>query len=188
MKKLAGKANVIYVAGVVTEKARIVQTFSCRAETFQTLFLGEAYNKALFEGHLRFPLWKVTSERTDGSRIYRTIEVEPFVPDLPAVIRKVVGDNLRYREEAYFDRETGKYHITVVPNRLADKILVSGVQSVEETGANSCRRIFDANVEVKIFGVGNLIEKKIVQDLTKSYEVGAAFTDKYLVEQNLVGK
>jgi hypothetical protein len=179
---------VIYGARAVTEKAKIVQTFPCKAATFQRLFLGEDYNKALFEGHLHFPLWKVSSERVDGARTYRSIEVEPYVPDLPAVIRKVVGDNLRYREEAYFDAETGKYHVRVVPNRMADKIFVSGIQSVEEAGPNSCRRIFDADVEVKIFGVGNLIEKKIVHDLTKSYDVGGKFTEKYLAEQGLLGQ
>jgi hypothetical protein len=172
----------------VTEKAKIVQTFPCQAATFQRLFLGEAYNKALFEGHLHFPTWKVSSERTDGSRTYRTIEVEPYVPDLPVVIRKVVGDNLRYREEAYFDADTGKYYIRVVPNRLADKIFVSGVQRVEEVTPTSCRRIFEADVEVKIFGVGNLIEKKIINDLLKSYDVGAKFTEKYLAENDLLGQ
>jgi Protein of unknown function (DUF2505) len=178
---------VIYGARV-TEKARIVQTFPCQASTFQRLFLGEEYNKALFEGHLHFPTWKVASERIDGSRTYRTIDVEPYVPDLPPVIQKVVGDNLRYREEAYFDADTGKYHVRVVPNRLADKILVTGVQTVEEAGAGSCRRIFDANVEVKIFGVGGLIEKKIVHDLIKSYDVGAKFTEQYLAEKSLLGQ
>jgi len=172
----------------VTEKARIEHTFHCSAKTFQDLFLGEAYNQALFQGHLRFPIWKVTSEREDGSRTYRTIEVEPYVPDLPGVIQKVVGDNLRYREEAYFDRATGKYHVSVVPNRLADKIFVSGVQSVEELGPDKCRRIFQANVEVKIFAVGSLIEKRIVHDLVKSYDIGAVFTEKYLAERDLVGK
>jgi hypothetical protein len=154
----------------MTERARIEHEFHCSEEVFLGLFLKEAYNKALFEGHLKFPMWRVSSEEETPERITRTIEVEPFVADLPAAIQKVVGNNLRYREEAYYD-----------------KILVSGVQLTESLGPGRCKRIFLADVEVKIFGVGGLIEKRIVQDLIKSYDIGKHFTDNYLIEHGLAG-
>lgn len=171
----------------MTERARIEHEFHCSEEVFLGLFLKETYNKALFEGHLKFPMWRVSAEQETPERLSRTIEVEPFVADLPVAIQKVVGNNLRYREEAYYDKLERKYHVKVVPNRMADKILVSGVQLTESLGPDRCKRIFLADVEVKIFGVGGLIERRIVQDLIKSYDVGKHFTDGYLTEQGLVG-
>lgn len=171
----------------MTERARIEHEFNCSEEVFLDLFLKEAYNKALFEGFLKFPMWRVSSENDTPSKVSRTIEVEPFVADLPIAIQKVVGNNLRYREEAYYDKHERKYHVKVVPNRLADKILVSGVQLTEPLGPGRCKRIFLADVEVKIFGVGGLIEKRIVADLIKSYDIGKRFTDDYLTEHGLAG-
>lgn len=171
----------------MTERVRIEHEFHCSEEVFLGLFLKEAYNKALFEEHLKFPMWRVSSEHDTPDRQSRTIEVEPFVADLPAVIQKVVGNNLRYREEAYYDKVERKYRVKVVPNRLADKILVSGVQLTESLGPGRSKRIFIADVEVKIFGVGGLIEKRIVADLVKSYDVAARFTEGYLIQHGLAG-
>jgi hypothetical protein len=42
-----------------------------------------------------------------------------------------------------------------------------------------------ANATAKIFGVGGLLEKKLLSDLERSYEKSAAFTNAFVAEKGL---
>jgi Protein of unknown function (DUF2505) len=172
----------------MTETLRIEHTFPCTEETFWGLFLSTEYNHALFKDYLRFPVWRVGSQRTEGTVIHRVIEVEPHLGDLPGPIKKVIGDNFGYKEDGAYDVAARRYKVRVVPNRLSDKILVNAEQSTEPGPGGTCRRIFRATIDVKIFGIGNLIEKKIAADTTHAYEVGADFTTRYLHQHDLAIK
>jgi Protein of unknown function (DUF2505) len=169
----------------MTERVRIEHTFDCSEETFWSLFLEEKYNQDLFCGYLKFPFWKVTSAEETPTELRRVIEVEPYVGELPGAIKAVVGDKIRYREEGRLDKEKRRYFVKVVPSRLADKLLVSGEQYTESLGDKKCKRIFLAEITVKVFGVGGMIEKRIAADLERSYELGAKFTNRYVVERGL---
>jgi hypothetical protein len=48
--------------------------------------------------------------------------------------------------------------------------------------------VFEAQVNVKVFGVGSIIEKRLIADLQLSYNAGAAFTNEYLKRTGLSGK
>ena len=95
------------------------------------------------------------------------------------------ADGLRYREEGRFEKSTQRYTVKVVPNRLADKLNVEGLMVTQSLGDKQCKRVFTASVNVKIFGVGGMIEKRIASDLQRSYDAGARFTAKYLQEKGL---
>src|SRR5688572_20823222 len=112
----------------MTEKVRIEHTLDCSEDTFWKLFLDDKYNQALFSGYLKFPVWRVASSVDGEKELKRTVEVEPYVADLPATMKKVIGDNVRYREEGRLDKEKRRYHVEIVPARMADKIFVKGEQ------------------------------------------------------------
>lgn len=169
----------------MTEKVRIEHVLECSEDTFWDLFLDEKYNQALFCDYLKFPLWKVVSHEDRESELLRVVEVEPYVGDLPTAIKKVVGDNIRYKEDGKLDKTKRTYQVQVVPVRLADKISVRGEQFTETTAEGHTRRIFVADITVKIFGVGGMIEKRIAADLIRSYDLGAKFTNRYIQEQGL---
>ncbi len=169
----------------MTEKVRIEHTLECSEDTFWQLFLDEKYNQALFSGYLKFPLWRVASSVDGDKELKRVIEVEPYVADLPATIKKVVGDNIRYREEGRLDKEKRRYYVEVVPARMADKIFVKGEQYTEPAPGGFTKRIFLAEITVKIFGLGGLMEKRVAADLQRSYELGAKFTNRYVKENGL---
>lgn len=171
----------------MTEKVRIEHVLECSENVFWGVFLDEKYNQALFCDYLKFPMWRV-AELADGeAEMKRTIEVEPYVGDLPEVIKKVVGDQIRYREVGRLDKARKEYSVEVVPARMADKIFVKGKQTTEAMGEHQVRRVFVAEITVKVFGVGGLIEKRIAQDLVRSYDLGAKFTNRYVKEQGLAG-
>jgi hypothetical protein len=75
--------------------------------------------------------------------------------------------------------------MNVKPNALADKLSIKGEMWTEPAGEGKIRRIFKADVTCKIFGIGGMIEKRIVSDLEKSYDKAAQFTNQYIAENSL---
>lgn len=169
----------------MSERVRIEHTFECSEESFWKLFLEDDYNRAMFVDYMKFPRWEVVESQDEGNVVKRTVEVEPYVADLPPAIKKVVGDTIRYREQGKLDKNENRYAVHIVPARMADKINVEGEQFTESLGENQCKRVFVADINVKVFGVGNLIEKRIAADLTRSYDLGAKFTHRYLKEHGI---
>ncbi|HEX9620376.1 MAG TPA: DUF2505 family protein [Polyangiaceae bacterium] len=168
----------------MTTRVNIEHIFNCSEDTFwEKLFFTEEYNRRLFLEALRFPSFNLATSEDRGDTIFRVVEVVPRLPDLPTAIKKVVGDNVAYREEGTFDKKTRRYKIRVVPSRLADKLSIAGELYTEPYGDNGCKRRFTAEVSASIFGIGGLLEKRIAEDLEKSYEVGARFTNSYVAEK-----
>ncbi len=170
----------------MADRIRIEHDFDCTEATFMKLFLDDGFNRALFRDYLKFPRWEVTHTDDQEKALQRTVEVEPYVADLPGPIKKVVGENIAYREVGKLDKSTQHYFVEVVPARLADKFHIRGEQFTEPLeGGKRCKRVFVATVEVKVFGVGGLIEKRILADLQKSYDLSAKFTRRYIEEHGL---
>jgi len=160
---------------------RIEHSFECDENTFwDKIFFSEQFNRDMYMQRLQFKKWEVTDYRESDSTIYRTVDVVPKVGDLPGAIKSLIGENLGYREEGRFDKQSRRYFVNVVPTALADKVSVVGETWLQPLGETRCKRIFEAQVTVKMFGVGSIIEKKIIADLQLSYNAGAAFTSEYL--------
>jgi Protein of unknown function (DUF2505) len=167
-------------------EARIEHVFECSEETFWTkLFFDEEYNRKLFKETLKFPVWKELSRADKGSTIERVVEASPPIGDLPGALKAIVGDSAGYEERATFDKASHRCRIQVVPNRLSDKVSVSVEMWTEALGDKRCKRLVKANATAKIFGVGGLLEKKLLSDLERSYEKSAAFTNAFVAEKGL---
>jgi hypothetical protein len=174
------------VYGDAMADVRIEHTYDCSVDTFwNQVFFEEDYNRRLFKEALKFPVWEIKKNEDQGNRIERVVEVVPKLADLPAPIKKVVGENVGYREEGVFDKTTKRYRINIVPNTLADKLKVQGELWVEPQGSDKCKRIFQATVTAKIFGIGGMIEKRLISDMQESYAAGARFTNQYISEKGL---
>ncbi len=172
----------------MAERIRTEHDFDCTEETFWKLFLDDDYNHALFRDYLKFPRWEIVQHEESNKEMRRTVEVEPYVGELPTPIKKVLGESIGYREIGRLDKEAHRYTFRVAPSRLADKLRVEGEQLTESLdGGKRCRRIFIADFEVKVFGVGAMIEKRLATDMQRSYDLSAKFTRRYLEEKGLVG-
>src|SRR5687768_1543129 len=166
--------------------ARIGHTFSCSEDTFwDKVFFDEEYNRRLFNDELKFSEWREIKREDRGNQIYRVIAAAPPVGELPAALKSVVGDNVGYEERGTLDKATRRYKVEVIPNRMADKIRVAVEMWTESAGEGRCKRIATANVTAKIFGVGGIVEKKMIGDIEKSYAKSAAFTEKFIAEKGL---
>jgi hypothetical protein len=169
-------------------EARIVHEIECSVDTFwERIFLDDAFNERLHKSHLKFLEWKIVDREETSTGFRRVVEVAPSVGDMPAALKKVLGDNIRYRERGEYFKAERRYRVDVVPRSLGGKLSVRGEVTCEPAGENRCRRIFSARVEARFFGVGGMLEKRIVSDLYRSYERAAAYTNTYLRESGLSG-
>ncbi len=169
-------------------EVRIEHVYECSEETFwNKLFLDEEYNQRMFSEALKFPVWKVLKSEERENEVVREIDVVPRLGDLPTALKKVVGENVGYREQGVWDKTARRYRLSITPNKLGDKLAIKGELFTEPAGPGKCRRVYKGSVEAKIFGVGSMLEKRILADLEKSYEVGARFTNQFLKDKGLTG-
>lgn len=165
---------------------RVEHVFKCSEETFWTkVFFDDEYNRKLFQEILKFPVWRVAKTEERGDEVLRTIEASPPVGDLPGPLKAVVGDNAGYEERGVFNKKTHRYNVQVVPNRMSDKISVNVEMWTEALGENQCKRFARATATAKIFGIGGMLEKKLLSDLERSYEKSATFTNAFVSEKGL---
>jgi len=143
------------------------------------------FNKKLYIDGLQFPVWKLLESKDDDAKLWRRVQVDPPVGNMPTAVKKVIGDRLSYVEEGTFDKKTKRYSFKVVPSTMTDKTKVIGEMWVEKAGEKKITRFTKINVEVKIFMVGGLVEDRILADLRTSYEKGTSFTNKYIKENGL---
>jgi hypothetical protein len=163
---------------------RIAHEFDCSEETFwKILFFDPEFNRRLFLETLRFPVWKILEEKVTDDTVERRIEVQPLVENVPAPIKKVLGDRFGYVEQGTLDRKRNLYRFRIVPSSMADKTHISGEMRTERLGDRRVLRVVEFEIEVKVFMVGKLVEQKTIDDTRASYEKMATFLRQYLKEK-----
>lgn len=144
---------------------------------YEKIYFDEAFNESLCKtvGLTR----TLVSLDDDGKRIRRVVRVAPD-REVPAPVAKVVGSNkLEYTETVEYVWGSGRGTWTTTPQVMADKVKSSGDFRFAASGSGVTRTV-GGEIEVKIFGLGGLVEKFIVADVEKSYDKAAEFTRSWL--------
>lgn len=165
-------------------ECRLEHVHNCTIENFWKVFLDEKYQAALFKS-MDFPEFRQTRFDEKENEIQRVIRVTPKLVGVPGPLKKIVGDGFSYEEHGTFDKKYQRFKFTIKTSRLSDKVSIAGVIYCLPAGEGKSKRVFEATVVAKIFGVGKLLEKQIVNDMNREYETGSAFTNRYLAEQGL---
>ncbi len=166
-------------------KATITHEFACDVATYvNKIFLNDDFNRALYLGELKFPEYEVLESRDTGNTFIRRCRVTPK-QDAPAAIQKLLGGRLQYIEEGTFDKTTRHYKFKVVTPSMGDKVKTEGDLRIEVVNDKRVRRVVDTTVEVKIFGVGGMVEGFIGKSMQDSYDAAARFTNKWIAEKGL---
>jgi Protein of unknown function (DUF2505) len=167
---------------------RIEHSFECSVETFwDHVFFNPAFSQKLFIERMRFERWEETSHTPTADGFRRIVEVVPRVGELPAPIKALLKDGAGYREEGEFFRSQSLYRVRAIPRSLPDRILISGDMRVESLGPNRCKRSYVGKVEAKVFGIGGIVENRILDDIDKGYQRGSEVTQSWLVDTQRVG-
>ncbi len=164
---------------------RIEHTMNLSEDAFWSAFFSTDYNHALFLGELQFESWKVVSQDDTGDRIERVVDVTPKMPELPGPLKKLAEGGASYRERNAFNKGTKRMTVVVEPSTLQGKLTVSGVVQTQAISEKQCRRIAEFTVTAKVFGIGGMIESKMLSEIRASYDKAAAFTNRWAKEKGL---
>lgn len=167
-------------------KYTIKHTFNIGADDFwKKIHFDPEFNRALFEGHLGFTVFKVLSNETapDGT-IRRKTECAPKV-ELPGPAKKIFGENTSYVEDGTFDPKTQRFTVDVIPKVGADKIKTRVVMWVEKKGDKQIERVVEVDNTVKVFGIGGMLESFIEKQTRGNYDAAAQFTNRWIQEKGL---
>lgn len=161
-------------------QARIEHVYGCDEEAFwNRIVWNYDFNRSLYLEHLGFERWEEV-ERTDGDdENRRAVEVVPPKPDLPAVLAKLVKGGLGYRQEDVLDKRAGVMRSRITTHS-SDKIHIRGETRTEPASDGKIRRIFTVDVDVKIFGVSGIAEKRVLDEMRKGYDAGAKYANEWL--------
>jgi hypothetical protein len=167
-------------------KTTIEHIFDCSEASFwQVSFFDEEYNRRLYLETLKFPAWRILEQQVSDTSMRRRVDIQPYVENLPAALKKVVGDKLGYVEEGELDRKANRYRFRVIPAASPEKSDISGEMWTEALGPSKVRRVVQFGAEVKIMIVGKLIEQRTIDDTKATYERIAEFLRSYLREKGL---
>jgi hypothetical protein len=166
-------------------ETRIEHVLSCTDDTFWKVFFDPAFNQKLYYEILGFESWKLVSLDDKEDTIERVVDVVPKMEGLPGPLKKLVEGGAGYREKALFTKSKKRLTMTATPTVLEGKLTISGVMFTEPVGADKVRRVYDQSVTAKVFGVGGLIENRIIADVKASYDKATAFTNQWVKDHNL---
>ncbi len=154
----------------------------CAIDTYWRCVWDEEYNKRLYLDVLKFRECTRLEQKETDAQITRRIKLNPPAQDLPGPVAKVLGD-LSWIEDGVFDKKTGIYKVKIITASMPDKTHIGGENWCESRGDAACVRIAKMSVEVKVFMVGGIVEKRIEADTKKSYEAAAKFTAEFVKEK-----
>ncbi len=138
----------------------ITRDLPCSVEAFWARFLDSAFVVRAFTA-IGFARYEILELREEPARLLRRADARPPI-DAPAVVQKVLGPSFGYVEEGQFDHATKTWTWSANPSVLAERSRMEGRLLVEPLpqGAHpaGCRTKFEATIEVKMLGLGGLVE------------------------------
>ena len=161
----------------------IKHRFAVSKKSFwEDVYFNGEYTQGLFLEGMNCESFEVLSESGSlDTKLERKIKSTPRV-DMPKALKKVLGDAISYTESGLYDSSTGRYCFEVKTSALPDKIKISGIYWVEEVDENEVERICELTFEVKVFGVGKMIEQFIAKQYVDNQEKAATFTKAWLAK------
>jgi hypothetical protein len=167
-------------------KSIIRDTFHVRAETFwRDVFFNAEYQERLYKEALACDSVELKENTVDeGNRRARRLVFTQRL-DAPAAIRKLFGETTTMEERGRFDPQSNRWRFEMIPDRMPDKIRITGETWVEPLADGNVERVCAVDFSVNLFGVGSLVEKFMASATAESYAKQAAFTRAFITEKSL---
>ena len=161
------------------KKVHLVHEIHCSAEAFWKLYFDPEFTAALITQAVKVDDFKILKFAETDREIHRISTGRPRI-NAPAAIQKVIGDNFSYTDEVRFDKSTQTLRWQIRLSTFTDKTRNEGVLRVEPIGPDRIRRIADAEVEARIFGMGGIMESGMEKQMQEGWGAGAEFTNRWI--------
>ena len=162
-------------------KFETTHEIDCTTEVFWRTFLDNNFNEQLYKDWLGYPQFSVMAQNeTDNEAVRQWI----FSPkwDLPGPVSKLVGSPWLIQADGTLDKKTGFWKVKYTSKTMADKIRLEANMRLELVDDKRVRRIIGNDLEVKIFGIGGLMESSLEKNLRQDSDKTAAFMNKWIAE------
>ena len=138
----------------------------CDVDAFWANFLDAEAHHRIFTFELGYPSYRITDSTEQGGAVRRRVEITPKL-NMPHAIQKVIGERFSYVELGELDR--GVYHFKLLPPSgfRGDRATAEGSMRAEATPEGFTHRIVELNIEVRMLGLGGMLESfasKAAQD------------------------
>lgn len=166
-------------------QARVEHIIDLPADLFfDEIYFNEDFNRHLYK-ELDFKERTVLEQVDRGDTIFRRVRQVPL-RDIPGPFQKALrGASLAFEEESLYHKGQQRAEIVVISSIKPDKVKISGTFWIESDGPDRCKRLFDVDVNVSIFGVGPMVEKLIIADIVKGHDKSAVLTNRHIRENRL---
>lgn len=154
---------------------------NCTPQRHWELFFDPEWTRTLIIDGLGFSTCDVRPVREQGDERHREMTVTPKL-DVPAAVAKLLGPKLGYTERGTFHVAKERWTYQLVLNVLSEKIRMGGEVTVEPLGNDRCTRISKMWVEVKIFGVGGMVEKAAEKNMRDGWDRSAHWINGWLAD------
>ena len=148
----------------------------------ESLFDEEA-NQYVIEKHPEIIDLKVLERKESSGKIHGKLEYTMDVP-MPGPVKKVLGSEKNgFIVELTIDTRDDSGIMKVIPNVLPDKIKVEGRTYFEKSGDHWLQYL-EGDLNVKIFGVGKVVEKFIQGKFRTSFGEESRLRNEFMHKKN----
>jgi hypothetical protein len=144
---------------------------------YERLFFDEAFNDAL-GNQLKLGRHLVRLDRSEN-RIVRHVCYEPAREAGHAIDQAYGSNRASFVEELDYELATRRGTWRTIPNRWAERVRNAGTIELAATPGGT-RRTVQAEISVRAFGFGGIVERMVAAEIEKNYEATTAFTRAWL--------
>jgi hypothetical protein len=167
-------------------KLDIVHSHPMDVDTFWKVFLDADFKRRLYTEALRYPGYELLAEsRPPDGRITRRFRAVPDVR-MPAAVEKLLGKGASYVDDGHFDPAARRWHYRLIADKLTDRIHVDGQIWAEARGEGRIERLARGTIEVKVFGVGGIMESFFEKNARNAFNTAARFTETFAREKGYI--
>lgn len=150
-------------------------------EEYESLHFDEPFNVALCEAvHLRRTL--VKREVVDGV-LSRVVKLFPE-RTVPAPVVALLGvEKMEYDEVTRYEVGSWRGTWRMEPAMFGDLFASSGGFEFHALDERTVSRVFFGDLDVNVWGIGGWIEKIIIADIVRSYDLAGEFTQRYIADK-----
>lgn len=164
----------------MTTKFEVRHVLPFPPETFwEKVHANKEFNDALYNEHLGHRYEVLVNDAATGKWLSKMF---PKV-DLPAVLAKAAAgkeEGFCLAEDGVLDRSTWTYRFKVIPSIMGDKVDARGEMVIVPHGQGQCERIVKFELDVKIFGIGKIVETFVETTVRRGYDDSGEFLQKYM--------
>jgi len=155
------------------------QGFDCSTERYWALYFDPEWTRTMLLDGLGFATCDIDPIVEEAGKKRRSMRVTPEL-DLPAAVAKVLGPRLGYTENGRLDVATGEWSYEIVLSVMSDRIRMGGRFTVEPDGPDRCLRRSILRCEVRIFGIGGLVERAAEKNMRDGWERAAGWMRQWM--------